>query len=448
MKNIFRSLTLLAACAVCAFSASAQTNPNRLLVNTEAGAKGFLVERIQDITFARVDGEVKANVEVTSVDAELITVSILRTEACQGFRLSVMPATVADTYYPHPDYMVQKIEAEEPNVYYQDFAEGQISGAVLQDNTKYSVVTVGYDKYGIACGLCRADFTTPRADIVGTPKVTTTVRELDKNTYTLHCEPNADVAGYAIVTAEKGLCQQQCAMFGFANFGDMVRTWGLVSEPAEAQDFTFDNRNPGTDYEFFVQAWDAQGTYVDCDTISLHTPGLGDSGEASVSITLGDYCLNDWGGQMLPSQFITFTPDEHTAAYRYAVYFAKANGENIGYDDYKDEIQHELCTEAPVPGMAYWFFYEPLTTDFQLNPNTEYVAIAAGKNAEDVWGKVTELRFTTPAAPSAAPVLVKKSAGITSGSGIIQRPYVPAVRSGKGELSSRMQTKGLVLSGK
>ena len=98
--------------------------------------------------------------------------------------------------------------------------------------------------------------------------------------------------------------------------------------------------------------------------------------------------------------------------------------------------------------MAYWFFYEPLTTDFQLNPNTEYVAIAAGKNAEDVWGKVTELRFTTPAAPSGAPALLKKSAGITSDSGIIQRPYVPAVRSGKGELSSRMQTKGLVLSGK
>ncbi len=342
MKHIFRSLTLLAVCAMCVFSASAQNNPNRLLVNSEAGAKGFLVERIQDITFARVEGEVKANVEVTSVDAELITVSILRTEACQGFRLSVMPATVADTYYPHPDYMVQKIEAEEPNVYYQDFAEGQISGAVLEDNTKYSVVTVGYDKYGIACGLCRADFTTPRADIVGNPKVTTTVKELDKYTYTLHCEPNADVAGYAIVTAEKGTCQQQCAMFGFANFGDLVRTWGIVSEPAEAQDFTFDNRNPGTDYEFFVQAWDAQGTYVDCDTISLHTPGIGDSGEASVSITLGDYCLNDWGGQMLPSQFITFTPDEHTAAYRYAVYFAKANGENIGYDDYKDEIQQEL----------------------------------------------------------------------------------------------------------
>ena len=151
---------------------------------------------------------------------------------------------------------------------------------------------------------------------------------------------------------------------------------------------------------------------------------------------------------MLPSQFITFTPDEHTAAYRYAVYFAKANGENIGYDDYKDEIQQELCTEAPMPGMAYWFFYEPLTTDCQLNPNTEYVAIAAGKNADNVWGKVTELRFTTPASPSSAPALVQKSAGVTSEGGIIKRPYVPTSRSGKGEIPVRMQTRRLVLSGK
>ena len=446
MKHIFRSLTLFALSLTCGLSASAQTNPNRMLVNSEAGYKGFLVERVQDITFATVEGEVKADVEVKSVDEELIVVSITRSEACQGFRLSVMPATVADTYYPHPDYMIQKIESEEPTLYYQDFPEGQISGAVLQDNTKYSVVTVGYDQYGIACGLCRADFTTPRADIVGSPKVTTTVKELDKYTYTLHCEPNEDVAGYAIVTAEKGVCQQQCAMFHFANFGDMVRTWGIVSEPAEARDFTFNDRQPGTDYEFFVQAWDAQGTYVDCDTISIHTPGLGDSGDAYVDITLGNYVLADWGGEMLPSQFITFTPNEHTSAYRYSVYYAKSTGDYIGYDDYKDEIQQELCSEAPMAGMANWFFYEPLTTDFQLNPNTEYVVIAAGKNGDGVWGKINEYRFTTPSSPSSASPVMVKSASVTSESGIVQRPYSPAVRNSKGDVSVRLKSKGLVLS--
>lgn len=43
-----------------------------------------------------------------------------------------------------------------------------------------------------------------------------------------------------------------------------------------------------------------------------------------------------------------------------------------------------------------WFFYDEITTDYQINPNTECVAIAAAKNANNEWGLITELRFTTP----------------------------------------------------
>ena len=49
-----------------------------------------------------------------------------------------------------------------------------------------------------------------------------------------------------------------------------------------------------------------------------------------------------------------------------------------------------------------WFQYEAMETDFQINPNTECVAIAAAKNGEGTWGECTVLRFTTPAEVSGA----------------------------------------------
>ena len=43
-----------------------------------------------------------------------------------------------------------------------------------------------------------------------------------------------------------------------------------------------------------------------------------------------------------------------------------------------------------------WFLYDPITTDYPLDPDTEYVAIAAGKNNLNQWGEVNVLRITTP----------------------------------------------------
>ena len=43
-----------------------------------------------------------------------------------------------------------------------------------------------------------------------------------------------------------------------------------------------------------------------------------------------------------------------------------------------------------------WFQYETLTTDYQIDPNTDCVAIAAARNINGEWGPITELYFTTP----------------------------------------------------
>ena len=68
---------------------------------------------------------------------------------------------------------------------------------------------------------------------------------------------------------------------------------------------------------------------------------------------------------------------------------------NENFKGLPEAIKEELCSDPPMPTMG-WFFYEELTTDYQINPNLECVVIAAAKNANGEWGPVTEVRFTTP----------------------------------------------------
>ncbi|MBQ6938438.1 MAG: hypothetical protein IJN35_01175, partial [Muribaculaceae bacterium] len=97
------------------------------------------------------------------------------------------------------------------------------------------------------------------------------------------------------------------------------------------------------------------------------------------------------------------------------------------YDTDPEAIKAELCSEPPMP-MSNWFFYEEITTDYQIDPNTEVVVIAAAKNVKDEWGPVTEVRFTTPAEasnPDAAPSKVIKKRTTKNNN---QRGVVPAAK--------------------
>ena len=176
-------------------------------------------------------------------------------------------------------------------------------------------------------------------------------------------------------------------MFGFTNFNQMIQQWGL--QETETTTKTWSSMAPNTEYEVFVAMLDVNGNFAPYEVFEVSTVALGGPGEATVSITLGDYMLTDWWGEMLPSQFITFTPNDQASCYRLGVYRAEA------YNEDKEAIIADLCSDPWMP-TSNWFFYETLTTDFQIDPQSECVAIAAAKNINGEWGRVTELAFTTP----------------------------------------------------
>ena len=168
-------------------------------------------------------------------------------------------------------------------------------------------------------------------------------------------------------------------------------------------DYQYKDLDPNTKYELYVQPLDKNGNMADLQIFDLETLSQGGSGDAHVDIALGEYKLADWNGEMKPSQFITFTPNDQSWCYRFGVYLAPI------YDANPDAIKEEIASEPPMPDMAHWFFFSPVTTDFQINPNTEFVVIATAKNADGVWGEANVSRYTTPASTTSVAPMPKSS---------------------------------------
>lgn len=419
MKKLYTTLLCSAVFASSAFAQSL-SNERMVVTSTSGQTTSYAVDRIQQIAFPVASGEAKAEVSVSSIDADNVTFVVTRNEHATSFKLDILPSLRANAMTD--EQLVNYVDANNKSVYTQDFTAGKVElssfGAKAQ--TEYTAVTVGIDEFGTLCGVSRANFTTLPAVLVGSPKIEQGELAIDARSFSLTTTANADVKGYATLSGEKGIIQSQYKswgpMMGFTNFCDMVKSWGFSHEPGEngweAVTDSWKDMSPGTDYEIFVQGWDANDNYMPCDTISFITKELGGAGLATVDIALGDYKLQDWNGEQLYSQFITFTPNDQSSCYRFTV----CTAENYNKDP--EGYANDLRQDPPMP-MSNWFFYEPITTDFQINPETDAVALAVAKNAKGEWGTVVVKSFTTPSA--SASVVAKKLRSVKANGTFVQR---------------------------
>ncbi len=397
MKKIFFSLAMLAATA---FAATAQTSdPNRLLLQDTYGSiiTSQIVDRVGQISFATVEGPVAAEITLGEATLESIVVSIVPTENCYYYLYNLIPAATARQLEADPGqasyYLREYMQSPQDYNTYEDVTLG--FGQELAPQSEFAVVTLGIDEYGTDCDFRAAYFTTPKKPLVGSPEITYEVVTEALTEFTVEVTANADVAGFACLAGTAGSMQSQYEMFGpmfgFTQFGDMVKSWGFPSEGNCTYTATWTDMAPNTDYEVFIQGWDTAGTYMDCIVLNVKTASMGGTGDAVVEITLGDYKLADWGAEeLLPSQFITYTPNSETWRYRIGgVYYAE------DYAAAEAEILDYVKSEPPMEMVGWWQF-EPVTTDYQCDPGKECVAIAIAQNANGEWGEFTILRFTTP----------------------------------------------------
>ena len=329
-----RKILLLVTALFLSIGIYAQSSgtPNRLLIHEGNNTNGFILDRVDSLTFAKVEGEVAANVEIIDYDLEKITMSVTRTPACVGFKIAVEASLLISSF--SDTQLASYIDATTSDIYYQDFSEAELTGISLEAGTEYSVITVGIDTYGVLCDVKKVDFTTEGSNIVGNPYVEPEAYNIGLYEFSVRFTPNQYVSKYHVVAGEKGMIESQyeffAPMYGYTNFGQMITMWG--SEMTGRNSHTWTGQTPNVTYEVFIQAYDAAGNMAPYQVYELSTLPLGGEGTAEVTITLGDYKLSDWNGEMLPSQFITFTPNDQTSAYRLSVYFERE------YQTYKDEI--------------------------------------------------------------------------------------------------------------
>ena len=397
MKKFF-SIAALALAMSTGVQAQTDVVPNRMIIHSSVASKAYAVDHVDSISFARKEGEVKANLEFLRYEknedeGDIVYVKVTRTDPSSTFRIDVLPTNTAKQYDDLT--FARYFERMSGTQLAEDFSEGKLSGFPTEftANTSYTVVTLAYDEYGVPCQVSRAEFKTPKVPTVGTPSVTYTVDETTSSSFTLTVTPNKDCAEFYWCQFEKGKAQEQFEqwgpMFGLSSIEAMIKQFSGRPYSEEATN-TWNELAPGTDYEVAVLPVDVEGNFGDLVYIYVTTKGQGGDGVAQVDVTVGDYVNN--GGSYV--QTVTFTPNDQTALYHDAI-CAKDKYEELGGDKWAKEYLMQDIKEDP-----NWNQYGVDKYIFEATPNTAYYALALAKNAKGEWGPFTKHEFTTGAAPS------------------------------------------------
>lgn len=410
-----KKLAILAL-ALFSLTASAQTEtttstPNRMIVKHGYDYTAYAIDKVSEVNFATVEGNIVAALEFKSysnVDGqEMLKLAITKSESCKSYCLAIIPSVIAKAY----DDATMAVYFERMGLtstkFTDDYTDAEMTGFdPLKSNTKYTVVTLGYDEYGVAGSTSRADFTTPKAETVGTPSVTWTIDETTGESFTLTVTPNEDAKSFYWCQFSKGAAEAQFEqwgpMMGIANMEDMIKQFGWYPY-SEATTNTWDGLQPNTDYEVYVLPLDVNGVYGDMVVIPVTTAKLGGEGVAQVTITAGEVSGDAINGYYLP---VTYTPNDQTSVHHDLLI------EKSSYDEnYTDDTMAEAMKSDTNPFNPYDNYWNSVGVDqatWNCTPGETYYALSIAKNANDEYGPFTKLEIKT-VAPASAPAKAPKA---------------------------------------
>lgn len=391
------SLLILAALSICI--GHAQTSPDRVIVKETSGMyKGFLAERIEEITFDKIEGRVAADVEILNVeegDNPSLSLAITRTEECQSFRIGVIPPKAA-AFVTTDEGLANYLENVSPTVYYDDFTNAKMDGfnESFVPDADYIVATIGYDKYGIACSGSRKTFHTAAVPVVGNPVVTCTILDIQQKEFTIKFEPNEDVSEYYLCAFDKnqGGLDEQFAMWGpmfGCNTPDEMIVRLAGSAHVNTYTNTWTNESPSTDYEIYAAILDAEGNFAPRAKVELTTLGYGGEGTSEINIEVGEFQYQADADTY--TQRLIYTANDQTNFFRDILIEKGAIEENFG-----DEAGLVEYLKIDQPMNPYWNQYQIDDWQWVINPGTTYIAYAIGQNANGEWGTLAKKEFTTP----------------------------------------------------
>ena len=405
-----KRILMVFAVMMLSITAFSQSTPNRLLVVDKTGGyKGFMIERLDSIVFRSVEGRVAADVEFLGYEkdnsgASKVRCSVTRTPDCYSFKITCVAKSLADaltTDIAKANYVDRTVSQS----YSQNFTNAEMTGFDFdfQANTSYTLLTVGFDGYGVPCEVSRADFATPSANIAGNPSVDWVLDEVTPTSFKLTMTPNSDCSGFYTCQFKAGDAENQyaqwAAFMGFANIGDMIKSFsGYEYNEVHTQEWTA--LSPSTDYEVYILPLDANGEYGSMVIASVRTAAQGGSGTAEVTITLGEFGGDAEGGYW---QRVIYTPNDQTSLFRDMTIVKSVYESEWGDDRIISYLKQDDDMNP------YWNHYAEDNVQWTSAPNTEYIAFAIAKNVNGEWGPLARKEYTTPS--SASPVAKKQAVG-------------------------------------
>lgn len=407
-----KKIITLCLMALISISALAQTKPNRMLVVEKNGSyKGFLVERVDSVFFTSIEGRVAADVTFqkynTGESGDTVWVTVTKTPECKNFRINCIPKNIADKLVDDAT-AARYFEHIGGALYSEDFTNGQMTGfdKPMAVNADYSIVTIGYDQYGIACNMARADFKTPNKPLIGNPNVECTVLSVGTTSASIKFTPNNDVKAYAYCIFPKGTAYDQFAqwgpMVGCSTFGDMIKLFCQKELTGEVVN-EWKDLEPGKEYEVVVQAWDQADTYAEPIFCYVTMNKLGGNGVATVTIEIKEFGGTDNNYY----QRVIYTPNDQAALHRDIIITKEAfDSETFNGDEGVINFLKEDRPNDP-----YWNQYGVDDVKWNAEPSTTYYACSIAMNANDEWGPLAKVEFTTPnsaPAPANAPAFGKR----------------------------------------
>ena len=205
------------------------------------------------------------------------------------------------------------------------------------------------------------------------PIIDITVGEVTYTTVEATFTPVGECASYIILLSTEAEMQQWITWMG-ASLEQLIESWG--GKKTGTAKSTWNKLVPNTEYTLYALSKDADGNTIQLDTKKVSTAILGGEGVSVIDVKVEV--------KTTTSVFVTATPNEETSEYHY-ILIEKLYADSIGVDSTM-QILHE--DPYALYDIDEWEWID-------LSAETEYFAIAQGKNVNGEWGKITKIEFKT-----------------------------------------------------
>ena len=206
-----------------------------------------------------------------------------------------------------------------------------------------------------------------------TPMVEITVTDVTTTTVDVSFTPAGECASYYILLDTESSMEQWTMVFG-VTLEQLIEEWSIERQGPSTH--LWNELIPNTEYTIFVLSKDIEGENIQIDRQKVTTEVLGGNGVSVIDLQV-EVLTNT-------SVFVTATPNEETAEYHY-ILIEKSYADSIGSDSTMKIIHTDPYALYDIDRWEW----------IDLHENTEFYAIAQGKNAQGEWGEITKVEFVT-----------------------------------------------------